>query len=112
MNKKLKYHRSCYRGFTTKVKNERAKGRYKDTSLLSDVSLVQRKAGRPPLDKPAQEKEDETIVLHSQGCSFNKILCICQECGDAYMTWSLLPQAKESSTSLKSTMTKERFTDV
>ena len=49
MNKKEKYHRSCYRDFTSKVKKERAKDRYKDD--WSDPSLVQTKAARPSLDK-------------------------------------------------------------
>ena len=83
MSKKEKYRRSCYRDFTTKVKKERAKGRYEDASWLNDAFLVQRKAGRPSLDKlPAQEKADETIALLSQDCSFNKNLCtICQKHG-------------------------------
>ena len=84
MNKKERYHRSGYRDFTTKVKKERAKNRYEDASRLSDAFLVQRKAGRPSLDKlSAQEKKGEIIVLSSQGCSFNKNLrIICQErCG-------------------------------
>ena len=61
MNKKEKYHRSCYRDFTNKVKKERAKDRYEDASRLSDAFFVPRKAGRPSLDKlPAQEKADES----------------------------------------------------
>ena len=51
MNKREKYHRSCHRDFTSKVKKERAKDRYKDAYRLSDSSLVQRKAARPSLDK-------------------------------------------------------------
>ena len=44
---------------------------------LYDASLVQRKAGRPSLDKfSAQEKANKTIALRSQGCLFNKYLCI------------------------------------
>ena len=42
INKKEKYHKSCYRNFTTKVKKERAKDRYEDSSKLSDVSFVQK----------------------------------------------------------------------
>ena len=42
-----------------------------------------KKVGRPYLDKlPAQEREEKTIILHSQGCSFNKYLSIiCKERG-------------------------------
>ena len=40
-----------------------------------DASFVQRKAGRPYLNKlPAQEKANETIFLLTQGFSFNKYL--------------------------------------
>ena len=80
MNNKENYHRSCYHDSTTKVKRERAKDRYKDASRLSDASLVQRKAGRPSLNKLlGQEKADD---LRFQGCLFNKNLCIiCQERG-------------------------------
>ena len=62
------------------VKIEIAKDKYEDASRLNDASLVQRKVYRPSLDKlPAQEKAEETIVLRSQGFSFNKNLCIiCQ----------------------------------
>ena len=65
------------------MKKERTKDRYQDLSRLSDKSLIQRKAGRSSLDEEkAQEKAGKTIVLHSQGCSFNKYLrIICQECG-------------------------------
>ena len=81
LEKKVKYHKSCYSSFAIADKASRTQKRFRDSIEATESSVIKGKAGKPStVLEPDQNKEKS--ITRSQTTLYNKDLCIiCQKPG-------------------------------
>ena len=81
LEKKFKYHKSCYLSFTNTDKVSRAQKRFRDSIEAAKGSVIKRKAGRPSTVSESDQNQDK-LINRSHTTPYNKDLCIiCQKPG-------------------------------
>ena len=81
LEKKVKYHKSCYLSFTNTDKVSRAQKRFRDSIEAAKGSVIKRKAGRPSTVSESDQNQDK-LINRSHTTPYNKDLCIiCQKPG-------------------------------
>ena len=81
LEKKVKYHKSCYSSFANADNVSRAQRRFRDSIKAAKGSVIKKKAGRPSTVLKS-DRNQEKIITRSQTTPDNKDLrIICQTPG-------------------------------
>ena len=75
LEKKIKYHKSCYLTFVNADKVSRAQKRFRDSIEAAEGSVIKRKARRPSTVSESDQNR-EKLITRSQTTPYNKELCI------------------------------------
>ena len=79
LEKKVKYHKSCYSSFANTDKVSRAQKRLRDSIEAAEGWVIKRKAGRPSTVLESHQNQ-EKLITRSQTTPYTKDLCIiCQK---------------------------------